>query len=220
MQNAPRSILYVGYDLHFALLRRRRLAGIRRFTKARGWDVATLRPAEATPEAVREAIARFHAVGCVVECWMAQYDLPPRLFGSLPVVYFNPPERRAWRGARRVECDEAAVARAAFRELSSGLPPCYAVAAKNPTRRAPWARERVAAFRVCCRQAGKPCRVFPERGGEGESQRLARLERWAAALPLHCAVFAVNDSSAQIVAAAMADAGRSLPRSATLVGAD
>ena len=218
--SATGSILYVGYDPNYALLRRRRLSGIRRFAKAHGWDVATLSPEEATPEAVRDAIARSHAVGCVVECWMAHYDLPPRVFGSVPVVYFNPPERRKWRGAAKVVCDEAAIARAAFDELSAGLPSCYAVTAKNPTRHAPWARERIAVFRACCRTVDKPCHVFPERIGEDEPQRVARLERWVAALPLHCAIFAVNDSSAEIAACALASAGRSLPRSATLVGAD
>jgi len=221
MSNIPSGcILYVGYDPNHALLRRRRLSGIRRFAKAHGWEVATLCPEEATPEAVRDAIERFHAAGCVVECWMARHDLPPRLFGSVPVVFFNPPERRAWRGVPSVVCDEAAVARSAFDELSAGLPPCHAVAVQNPTRHAPWARERIAAFRDCCRKAGKPCHVFPERNGEDESLRLARLKRWAAALPVHCAIFAVNDSTAETVALALRSAGRPIPRSATLVGAD
>ena len=214
------SILYVGYDPNYALLRRRRLSGIRRFAKAHGWNVATLSPEEATPEAVRDAIARFHAVGCVVECWMAHHDLPPCLFGSVPVVFFNPPERRAWRGVAKVVCDEAAVARAAFRELASGLPSGYAVVAEGPTRGSPWARKRIAAFRDSCRKDRKPCRTFPERNGENESQRLTRLERWVAVLPSHCAIFAVNDLVAAEVARALAAAGRSLPLSATLVGAD
>ena len=214
------SILYIGYDPNYALLRRRRLSGIRRFAKAHGWEVAMLSPEEATPEAVRNAMARFHAVGCIVECWMAHHDLPPCLFGSVPAVFFNPPERRAWRGVSSIVCDEVAVARAAFRELSSGLPSGYAVVAEGPTHKSPWARKRIAAFRACCRKDGKSCRVFPERRGEDESQRLARLERWAAALPLHCAIFAVNDLIAAEVAHALASAGRLLPRSATLVGAD
>ena len=214
------AILYVGFDPRFALLRRRRLAGIKRCAKAHGWEWATLSPEEATPEAVRNALARFHVVGCVVECWMAQYDLPPHVFGAVPVVYFNPPERRAWRGAAAVACDEAAVAETAFRELSAGLPPCYAVVAEGPTRKSPWARERIAAFRTCCRKAGKPCLVFPERIAEDAAMRRIRLERWAAALPLHCAIFAVNDIAAMGVASALVTAGRSFPRSATLVGAD
>ena len=151
---------------------------------------------------------------------MSHYDLPPRLFGSVPVVYFDPPERREWRGVAKVVCDEAAVARASFRELTAGLPSGYAIVSEGPTRRSRWARERIAAFRDCCRKDGKRCRMFPERHGENEPQRLARLQRWVAALPPHCAIFAVNDSTAAIVAEALAAAGRSLPRSVTLVGVD
>ena len=216
----PPHLLYIGYDPCHALLRRRRLSGIRRCAKARDWNVATLTPEEATPAAVRAAIARFHAVGCIVECWLAQYDLPPRLFGPLPVVFFNPPERREWRGAATVTCDEAAVAQVAFGELSAGLPPCYAVIVGGPMRFNPWALARVAAFRACCRKAGKPCHVFPERSEEVAATRERRLLRWVAALPPHCAIFAVNDGTANQVSDALSAAGRSLPRTATLVGVD
>ena len=218
-QNRP-VILYVGYDRNYALLRRRRLAGISRCAKAQGWDVSTLPPMEATPERMREELARLRPVGCVVECWLAQFDLPPKLFGEVPVVYFNPPERREWRGAASMECDETAVGQAAFEELSASLPPSYAVVARDPMRSSPWARKRIAAFRACCRKSGSECLVFPERNGEDESDRIARIGRWTAALPQHCAIFAVNDSTAAIVANALAEAGRSFPRSVTLMGVD
>ena len=214
------TILYIGFDPNFALLRRRRLAGIRRLAKARGWGVATLSPEEASPTRVRRELGRLRPVGCVVECWLARHDLPPRLFGTVPVVYFNPPNRREWRGAASVECDEAAVGQTAFAELAASLPPSFAIVSKNPVRRSPWARKRVAAFLDCCRKAGRDCLVFQERNGEDESARMARMRRWTVALPRHCAIFAVNDSAAAIVAGALAAAGRSLPRSATLVGVD
>lgn len=214
------SILYVGYDLRYALLRRRRLSGIRRCARAFGLDVATLAPEEATPGAVRVAIGGGRVAGCVVECWLARHPLPPRLFGSVPVVYFDPPGRGAWRSARKVECDEAGIARAAFRELSSGLPPCFAIVGSGSVPESPWARRRVAAFRACCRAAGKPCRLFAERPREDEESRADRLANWAASLPEHCAVFGVNDSVAASFARALSAAGRSLPRSATLVGVD
>ena len=214
------TILYIGFDPHFALLRRRRLAGIRRFAKARGWDVATLSPEEASPGRVRRELKRLRPVGCVVECWLARYNLPPRLFGAVPVVYFNPPVRREWRGAASIECDEEAVGQAAFAELSASLPPSYAIVSQDPMRRSTWVRKRVGAFLDCCRKAGKECLVFPERNGEDDSGRIARMGRWAASLPLHTAIFAVNDSTASIVAKALSTAGRSCPRSATLIGVD
>ena len=212
-------ILYVGYEAHVPL-RRRRLDGILRCAKSHGWEVATLAALESDPATVRKTIKQLRPVGCIVECWYATHDLPPAFFGAIPVVYFNPPERRAWREAAAVACDEAAVAETAFRELSAGLPPCYAVVAKDPTRRAPWARERVAAFRACCEKAGKVCHVFPELNREDDDARLRRTERWVAALPIHCAIFAVNDPAAKLVASALSAIGRPPPRTATLVGAD
>ena len=217
-QNRP-VILYVGYEAH-VMLRRRRLDGIRRCAVAHGWDVATLSVPEADLSTVRKTLAHLRPVGCIVECWLAKSDMPPRIFGSVPTVFFNPPERHEWTGVATVGCDEAAVAQTAFAELSAGRPPCYAVVAKDPTRYAPWARNRIAAFLACCQKADKPCSVFPERNGEDAAARLARLEGWVSALPLHSAIFAVNDSTAAIVARALSAAGRSIPRSASLVGVD
>ena len=214
------TILFIGFDPNFALLRRRRLAGIRRFAKAQGWDVATLSPEEASPGRVRRELKLLCPVGCVAECWLARHKLPPRLFGAVPVVYFNPPDRREWRGAASVGCDEAAVARVAFGELSAGLSPAYAAVDDGPPGGGPWACERIAAFRALCRKAGRACDVFPERDGEGTAARAARLAAWVAALPPRCAIFAVNDLAAAAIAKALAAAGRSLPRSATLVGVD
>lgn len=193
---------------------------MRRCAKAFGLGVETLSPEDATPEAVRAAIGGGRAAGCVVECWMARHVLPPRLFGSVPVVYFDPPQRRGWSGVRKVACDDEAVARSAFGELAKGLPPCYAAVAGGDLPTNPWARTRIAAFQKCCRHAGKPCAVFRDRGGETAAAREARLFRWVSDLPHHCAVFAVNDSVAAAVARIMAAAGRSIPRTASLVGVD
>ena len=214
------TILYIGFDPNFALLRRRRLAGIRRFAKAQGWNVATLSPEEASPGRVRRELKRLRPIGCIAECWMSRHELPPNLFGAVPVVYFNPMERRKWRGAASVGCDEAAVARTAFDELSAGLPPAYAAVDDGPPGGGLWARERIAAFRELCRKSGRDCAVFPERDGEEAGERSARLAAWAATLPPHCAVFAVNDLAAAEVAKAFAVAGIPVPRSATLIGVD
>ena len=214
------TILYIGFDPNFALLRRRRLAGIRRFAKAQGWDVATLSPEEASPGRVRRELKRLCPIGCIAECWMARHDLPPSVFGAVPVVYFNPMERPKWRGAASVGCDEAAVARAAFDELSAGLPPAYAAVDDGPPGGGLWARERIAAFRALCRKAGRDCAVFPECDGEEAGERSARLAAWAATLPPRCAVFAVNDLAAAEVAKAFAVVGIPVPRSATLIGVD
>ena len=153
-----------------------------------------------------------------MECWSERMMLPPRLFGGMPVVYFDAPEAPGWRNAASVVCDDGAVARAAFKELSSGLPPAYAAVAPGLARK--WAANRIAAFRGLCRAEGKTCAVFPQCAGESGDGRATRLAAWAAKLPDHVAVFAVNDSTAWEIAAAFRAIGRRFPNDATLVGVD
>ncbi len=213
----PAKVLYLdfedGVEVH-----RRQLDGIRRFAKARGWGVATLPCGAVAPVDVPDAIRRIAPVGCIVGCTFWYRVLPARAFRDLPVVHLNPPEqlRRRWKAA--VVCDNDAVARTAFRELSSGLPAAYAVVPEPASLF--WARERTKAFCALCRDAGVPCHVFATRRSEDPNTRASRLSRWVAALPPRCAVFAVNDLTADEVAAAFRTVGRPVPRTATLVGAD
>ncbi len=213
----PATVLYLdfedGVEIH-----RRQLDGIRRFAKARGWAVATLPCGVVAPPGVPDAIRRIAPVGCVVGCTFWYRVMPPNAFGNVPVVYLNPPVKLRRRQAAAVVCDNDAVARTAFRELSSGLPPAYAVV-PEPTSLF-WVRERTKAFCALCRDAGVPCHVFATRRGEDATSRAARLSMWVAALPSHCAVFAVNDLTAAEVAHAFRAAVRAVPRTATLVGAD
>lgn len=220
MQSAP-TILYIGYSDGIPL-RCRRLDGIRRFAKAHGWEVATIkRDGEKKPDQLRKTIDRLAPIGCIRECHRALSDLPPDFFSPIPLVCFDPPERREWRGVTSIRCDEAAVAKAAYGELSLGLPPSYAVVSHGPARNMRWARERVKAFTALCRGDGKPCSVFPELGGEDDKSRFGRLTAWIAALPMHCAVFAVSDYAVHDdIARAFAAAYRPLPHTATLVSVD
>ncbi len=212
-----RTILYVNYHKNaMAGLFRRRLDGIRRYAKSRGVEVATLMRNDCAAEEVPEALARLRPMGCVVESPF----LRPALFRGFPSVYFDVPRMPKWRGVKAsVRCDEAAVAEAAFRELSAGMPPVFAVVSRWMYFHT-WAAERVTAFRDCCRKSGKDCLVFDVKRDEPEEAFRERLWPWAAALPLRCAVFAVNDSIAVDVARALRAARRSMPHDSTLVGAN
>jgi len=200
-------------------VQRRKLDGICRYATTHGWNVATLAQGECNPGAVAKFLSRVNVAGCIVECSDGVHNLPPRLFGKTPVVYLDPTDPIRWRHAMIVSCDDAAIVRAAFRELSAGLPSAYAVVSYWFEYR--WARERVKVFRAYCREAGKACIVFPAHGdNEPKDICAARLTKWVAALPPRCAIFAVNDLTARGVAAALAAAHRPVPRTATLVGAD
>ena len=216
--HAP-TILYV--DCNFVSgIDRKRMDGLRRYAAARKWRVETLEHRDCSPAALREALAKYRPIGCAAECCYPDTLLRPALFRGVPVVYFDPPDRPAWRGVHAVSCDEAAVAKMAFGELSSTNPPAYAVVSHWKTDR--WVRERIDAFRDCCRNAGADCTVsyFPFKCDAEFEDCVGRMVPWVSALPRRCAVFAVNDQCAIAVAKAMAEAGRSFPRTMTLVGAD
>ena len=213
------TILYVDFSPQSGI-DRRRLAGLRRYAATRKWSVETLEHKDCSPAALLEALERLRPIGCAAECWCRETALRPSLFGRVPVVYFSPPNRPGWRDACGVSCDEAAVARMAFEELSSTTPPSYAVVSFSPKRR--WARERVDAFLECCRKAGVDCDVsrFPLKSADDFPNCVNRMVPWVSSLPQRCAIFAVNDLCAIATAEALAAAGRSFPRTVTLVGAD
>ena len=194
------------------------LAGIRRYAVARGWTVEAVPSDESRPEDVPSLLAAYHPViGCVVDCSDDSVSLPPRLFGTLPVVYLHPPPSLRRNRATFVATDNEAVARAAFRELSAARPPVFAVA--GVIEGLSWSRERERTFVALAAKASIECRVFGTRS-ETKEARAARLADWVATLPRHTAVFAVNDFVADDVVAAAAAAHRGIPRDLTLLGVD
>ena len=92
-------------------------------------------------------------------------------------------------------CDNAAVARMAFRELSAGMPPCLAAV---PSPGLPeWNFARLSAFEALCADAGVECRVFDGKRNEDPALRIERLARWLSALPRRSGVFGTNDNAAR-----------------------
>ena len=217
MQSAPR-ILYLNFH-SYEEKHRRKLAGIRRFAKTRGWSVSAVPPEESRPADMKNLLARFRPAGCVVECTDDQNpDLPPRLFGKTPVVYLDPPEKLRWHGAASVMCDNEAVACAAFAELMAGHPVACAVVTSHRLMR--WSEVRATAFRALCDKAEVPCRVLRGPREEEIGARILRLKEFISQLPRHTAIFATNDWAAQPVVEAARLLMRDIPRELTLVGVD
>ena len=120
MDKSGRFILYVNFSpTASAGMFRRRLDGIRRYMQPHGFEVTTLGRADCSPREVPEALRRMTPAGCIAEAPF----LRPSYFRRVPTVFFDPPTWKMWRSVPSVDCDETAVARAAFRELSAGLPP-------------------------------------------------------------------------------------------------
>ncbi len=210
--------------LHYAknpVLHRRVLDGMRRFGRTIGWHIEPVLIAGLPAEAIRETVRSSGAVGCVLGTGGVRSDEAGRLSSlATPLVRIDPTEaKHRRRGAAAVISDNAAIAQAAYRELSAGHPPCYAaVSYWNPRQR--WAKERIAAFRAICEAEGVKCTVFSQPRLEPAGKRLERLADWAAALPPHVAIFAVNDFTAVETAIALHSRHRPIPRTATLVGVD
>ncbi|MGI5869003.1 MAG: substrate-binding domain-containing protein [Kiritimatiellia bacterium] len=194
-----------------------KLAGIRRYAKARGWDVVPVDRRESRPAKILKQLAKHEPIGCIIECSDGREDLPPSRFGDLPVVYLNSARNLYGGAVPRVGIDHKAVARAAFRELSASRPAAYAVVGFRGKRA--WSLDRERAFRAFAVATGRSCHVFPRRD-ETVEEKISRLARWAARLPRSCAVFAVNDRTAAEVVAACQMAGRRIPQDLTLLGVD
>ncbi len=214
------TILYLDADL-VGRIQCASLDGMRRYARSLRWDVVAVPPAESRHEAIPALLSAHRPVaGCVIESSGGRRDLPPRLFGEVPVVYMHAePTLYGGRGVR-VGYDDAAIAEAAFRELSAGLPEAFAVVPFAwPTGRRGWSLRRERAFAALAAASGKPFSRLPWRN-EAKELREARLARWLAALPHHTAIFAVGDLAAVETAAAARSCHRSIPRDLTLLGVD
>ena len=195
------------------------LAGIRRYAGGRGWSVEGAGLETVASGKLTSLLRAIRPVGCIVECSGDTPPLPRRLFGRVPVVFCNGLLFRRDSRLVRVAVDDAAVAKAAFRELSGGCPSMYAVVASK--KKSVWSALRMEAFRREVAATKSTCLSF----GDGEPPaapdiRARRLEDWIAALPRRCAIFAVNDETAAEVVAASKTVHRSIPRELTLLGVD
>ncbi len=213
----PATILFLDYrPKHPGSMRK--LDGVRRFFRTRSWDVVPVPVGEMCPETIPALLRRHRPAGCIVDCAEQTPGISKRLFGNVPVVYLDPPEPVRWRGAMVVECDNEAVARLAFEELSKGLPPCLAVV-PSPSL-VHWNRMRIKTFRFLCAKAGVECRVFDGLPNENPEHRIRRLMPWLAQLPRRSGVFGANDNAAGDVVEAARRIQRHIPKELSVLGVD
>lgn len=217
MDNPRPTILYldtVPGDRIYAM----KSAGVRRYAAVRGWNAVAVPTDRSRPHRL-PALFEAHRplAGCIVDGSEGYTDLSPRLFGRIPVVYLDFPREIFGRRTVRITTDNAAVARAAFRELSAGRPAAYGVVGFRTELI--WTSDRESVFRALAAAAGTPCHPFPRRR-ESAADRAARLAAWVAGLPRRTAVFATNDDTAVEVVAAARAARRGIPRDLSLLGVD
>ena len=198
--------------------KRQKLAGARRYAAAAGWDVVPIRFERSFSGNIPSLLAEYSPVGCICDDDATPMKVSPRLFGGIPIVFANRQDGRYDGIAGRVCDDTAAVAAAAFRELSSCNPSSFAIVGYPCPRK--WSATRVEKFASLAEEAKRPCRVFPVRRNETLESFAARLRPWVADLPPHTAIYAVNDAIARHVADAALAEGLRIPRDLTLLGTD
>ena len=198
-------------------------AGVMRYAASRKWDVRFLSWKETRAGALRAAAAAEKArpLGFVVECGDGPCDLPASLFGGLPAVFVNCVSTPRSRRFVRLPIDNAAIARAAFRELSLLNPPAFAIVDFRLAE-GNWPTLRMDAFSAAAVEAGAVCHAFSfrhpvEKDSSGETRRLAD---WLSRLPRHTAVFAVNDQTSADIVEAASLARLRIPQDITLLGVD
>ena len=200
-------------DMH-----RRFLAGMRRFAQTAGWEVEPVFSEGLSTAALRARVRETGAIGYVLASGQPDLYRPTGSLG-VPVVLVDPCDKDRGRRDGAILCDNAAIARMAFRELSSGHPPSFAaVSYWDNTQR--WAKERIEAFCSLCAEAGCECAVFRQTRLEAPEKRMARVAEWGEGLPNNVAIFAANDFTAVETAIALRSRHRLIPRTATLVGVD
>lgn len=196
-------------------------AGICRYAASRKWDAAAVPREDSRPEKIPTLLAAHQPLaGCIVECSDGRRDLPPRVFGGVPVVYLHAAPSLYGGYGMRLNSDNEAIAAAAFRELSAGCPEAFAVISFiGLIGRRNWSLTRERAFAALAAKSGRPFFSLPWKK-ETRERRAARLTSWLSALPRHTAIFAVNDLTASEVVAAARLCNRSIPRDLALLGVD
>jgi LacI family transcriptional regulator len=170
------------------------------------------------PKSIPGLLAEHCPIGCIFDADGDPLPIAPRHFAGVPVVFANSAKRAFDRFAGRLCIDSEGVVRAAFRELSVGIPPAYAVASFMEP--APWTSRRIALFSALAKKKGRPCFVFQRKRGESTVPRDSRFLTWFAGLPPHTAIYGVNDLTARAVARTAIRRGYRFPRDFTLVGTD
>lgn len=196
-------------------------AGIQEIARKLNWRV---RIHEGIPDenTIRELIAFWNPEGVIFACGGADMTINPKVFGSIPTVFFDqdiaqlPPE------AFTVTHDSTATARMAFKELA--LTDANEFAYIPNTRKVFWCDERASAFADAVRLNGGRLHEFSWGGLDGGTaaaiQRQRLLQEFLVSLPKRCALMAATDIIASEVLTAAESLHIKVPHELSVIGVD
>ena len=183
------------------------------------WENA---PQKSPADVVRQALAFWHPVGCLVELGTESIAYLPQMFDGLPTVFLDISPKDIGADRLCVYSDSEAVVRCAAKELLSFG---WRNAAVVPSvhRRRTWSVEREQMFVSVMRENGLRLSTFscpPHSDSDEQSYYLDALREWLSNLPLPCALFAVNDLIGRQVLSMAKNAGIDVPRGLAVVAVD
>lgn len=172
-----------------------------------------------TPENIPPLCAFWGARGAIVECGGREAEIHPRIFGKMPIVFFNHSFHSLPAGCFAIRHDSRATGELAARELlMSGVPNfAYVRSPGNPF----WCREREQGFRDALKLNGKSCVSFSwTNRTDNATDRVKALKTFLLGLPRPSAVFAANDFLAAETITAAKMASLDIPNDIAVLGVD
>ena len=186
---------------------------------ALGWRVVEIEYAR-TSRRAEEFINHWKPDGLIVECSHLSEKIKFADYGHLPCVFIDPGVDKAT--AKKlfiVKQDAAALAEAAYAELSSLAPASYGFVGWAAAQT--WSNERERAFARLAKKERGVCFVFPERWTRADLFKFHNdLSAWIATLPKPAAICAANDETAEQVAISCAQLNLRVPEDVAIIGAD
>ena len=192
-------------------------AGLVRYCRPRGWKVKDACLGRAADRAaVRRALRDANIVGVISSLGV---PLPADALAGRPAVFFDCPKDVAFAGSPHICHDADQTAHLAVNELMTLPLRCFAYA-HSPCDLY-WSRDRGRAFEGEIIRRGGALQPAFSRPGVFDKRRLVpELEKWIAALPKPCGIFAANDEMARAVIAACRQTAAKIPGDVAVVGVD
>ena len=197
---------------------RKKLAGVTAVARKFGWNVQAVEPVR-TEETARQLLDLWEPDGCIVSCGAKTNSFPSSVFGNIPHVFIDRPQKTLSKGDSCVYHDSTATANAAARELLSLNLRHYAYA--NWPVPQIWNTERRNAFAAVMRQHGQKVSYFESKLPVSSVNGLPReLANWLVSIPKPVGILAAADLlSAKIITAARI-AKLSVPDEVAVIGID
>ena len=184
-----------------------KLSGAYRFAREHGWFLQIV-DGHSSAREIRQALERWHPIGCLVDRGLAHGSAPDRVFEGFPTVYLDQRATSIPCRHPRLVHDSAAEARLAGQALLDL--DCASYAYLGTGRNYFWDHERCETFRALCAGQGRTMTTL---------SRL-RLAQTIAALPKPCGILAANDGCAVEIWPAAATCGLSIPNDIAVAGID